>query len=47
MESWSELNPDQPLACRGVPRYAEVIEKGLGHWLRNPAQAAAGRVLAE
>ena len=47
MESWSELNPDQPLSCRGVPRYAEVIEKGLGHWLHDSAEASPGRVAIE
>ncbi len=47
MESWTELNPDRPLSCRGIPRYAEVIEKGLGHWLHDPAQAAPGRLLTE
>ncbi|KPK58652.1 MAG: succinylglutamate desuccinylase [Gemmatimonas sp. SG8_38_2] len=47
MESWTELNPDRPLACRGVPRYAEVIEKGLGHWLHDPVQATPGRVVTE
>ncbi len=47
MQSWTELNPDRPLSCRGVPRYAEVIEKGLGHWLRDPAQATPGRMVTE
>jgi hypothetical protein len=47
MESWTELNPDRPLSCRGVPLYAEVIEKGLGHWLRDPSEAAAERVATE
>ena len=47
MESWTELNPERPLVCRGVPRYAEVIERGLGHWLHDPSQAGAGRVLTE
>jgi predicted deacylase len=47
MESWTELNPDRPLSCRGVPRYAEVIEKGLGHWLHDPAQAAPERLVSE
>ncbi|MGD2151758.1 MAG: hypothetical protein PVG79_00730 [Gemmatimonadales bacterium] len=47
MESWTDLNPDRPLSCLGVPRYAEVIEKGLGHWLRDPAQAGPGRLVTE
>jgi hypothetical protein len=47
MESWSELNPDRPLRCEGVPRYAEVIEMGLGHWLHDPSAASAARVVVE
>jgi hypothetical protein len=47
MESWTELNPDRPLSCRGVPRYTDVIEKGLGHWLRDPSEAAPERVATE
>ncbi|NIM52856.1 MAG: succinylglutamate desuccinylase [Gemmatimonadales bacterium] len=47
MESWTILNPDRPLSCRGVPRYAEVIEQGLGHWLHDPSQAPPGRVVIE
>lgn len=47
MESWTELNPGRPLTCRGVPRYAEVIATGLGHWLHDPAQAAPDRVVTE
>ncbi len=47
MESWTELNPERPLSCRGVPRYTDVIEKGLGHWLRDPSEAAPERVATE
>ena len=47
MEAWTELNPDLPLICRGVPRYAEIIERGLGHWLRDPASVPAERVKIE
>ncbi len=47
MDSWTILNPDRPLSCRGVPRYAEVSENGLGHWLHDPAAAPPGRVVIE
>ena len=47
MESWTELNPDRPLVVAGVPRYEEVIARGLGHWLKDPATAPAGRVAVE
>jgi hypothetical protein len=47
MEAWTELNPDRPIRSRGVPRYAEVIERGVGHWLRDPASVPPGRVSIE
>jgi hypothetical protein len=30
-----------------VPRYEEVIENSLGHWLHDPSRAAAGRLMIE
>jgi hypothetical protein len=47
MESWTELNPDKPLRCTGVPRYDQVIAAGVGHWLRNPNDVAPDRVAIE
>jgi hypothetical protein len=47
MNAWTILNPDRPLSSRGVPRYAEVIERGLGHWLHDPGEAAPGRLTIE
>ena len=47
MEAWTELNPDRPMRVRGVPRYAEVIERGVGHWLRDPASAPVSRLRVE
>ncbi len=47
MESWTELNPDRPLVCSGVPRYGEVIASGVGHWLKNPETADPARVAVE
>jgi hypothetical protein len=46
MEAWTELNESRPLRAAGMPRYAEIIEKGLGHWLHDPA-AAGRRVVTE
>ena len=47
MESWTELNPDRPLICAGVPRYDEVIADGLGHWLKDPGAAPPEKVVVE
>jgi predicted deacylase len=47
LEAWTELNPERPLAVRDVPRYAEVIARGTGHWLRDPAAAPPERVRVE
>ncbi len=47
MEAWTELNPDRPIKSRGVPRYAELIETGVGHWLRDPASVPPSRVRVE
>jgi predicted deacylase len=47
MASWTEVHPEKPLACSDVPRYAEVIEKGIGAFLHNPALAKPGRVTFE
>jgi predicted deacylase len=42
MASWTEAKPGKPMVCEGVPRYAEVIAKGTGSFLRDPAQAKPG-----
>lgn len=38
--TWTEDNPEKPIVITGVPKYAEVIEKGVGAFLKNPATAA-------
>jgi len=39
LEVWSGERPERGVVLTGVPRYAEVIEKGVGAFLRDPAQA--------
>lgn len=46
-ELWTELNPDKPFAIENVPRYAELIEKGVGHYFQNPATADKSRVVSD
>ena len=47
LEAWTELNPERPVSCTGVPRYDEVIERGTGHWLHDPATVSPERVRIE
>jgi len=47
MECWTELFPDRPLVGGNVPRYAEVVANGIGHYLHDPSKAGAGRVVYE
>jgi hypothetical protein len=44
---WSEEHPDKAVMIREVPRYAEVIEKGIGNFLRDPAKADPKRIYYE
>ena len=47
LQSWNELNPDKPILCEGVPRYAAIIEKGTGFFLKNPAAASTEQIISE
>jgi hypothetical protein len=47
LELWSEEKPDKTVKVRGVPRYTEVIEKGTGYFLRNPAKADPKKIYYE
>jgi len=46
-ETWSADNADRPLVCTQLPRYAEVIARGSGHYLRDPAKADPKRLVFE
>ncbi len=47
MESWTADHPERGLICRNVPRYAEVREKGTGHYLIDPSKSDPRRVVYE
>lgn len=47
LETWTESRPDRPVVASGIPRYADVIKNGVGHYLRDPAKAEGGRVSYE
>ncbi|MCR4396823.1 MAG: succinylglutamate desuccinylase [Candidatus Saccharicenans sp.] len=44
---WSELNPDRAIVMENVPRYSEVIARGTGYYLKNPAESPTGRLFFE
>jgi predicted deacylase len=45
LRQFSKKTADRPIAVRGVPRYADVVKAGVGHYLADPAKAAAGAVV--
>lgn len=47
LETWTEDNPDKPIVCGSVPRYAEVIKNGVGHYLKNPDSADPKKIVFE
>jgi len=47
LEVWSGDHADKAVALTGVPKYAEVIQKGVGAFLRDPAKAEPKNVYFE
>ncbi len=45
LRQFSKRTPDRPIAVRDVPRYADVVRNGVGHFLADPSKAAAGAVV--
>jgi len=46
-EIWSEEHPDRGIRIADFPRYADVIEKGIGFYLHNPKEAEPGNLCYE
>lgn len=46
-ESWNEFFPDKEVICEDVPRYAEIVENGVGHYLKNPKEAKEDNIAYE
>jgi hypothetical protein len=44
---WSMENLERAVVVSGVPGYAEIIEKGTGYYLRDPAKAEFNQLLYE
>ncbi len=47
MDCWTQDHPDKGLVCANVPNYAEVIAKGVGHYLLDPSKADPKRIVYE
>ena len=47
VQTYSEMYPDKIITLSSVPRYAEVIENGVGHYFYDPTKAPADRVVYE
>jgi len=39
MRQYSKKNPDRAIRLQGIPRYAEVVKNGVGHYFHDPAKA--------
>ncbi len=47
VQTYSDMYPDQTLTITQVPRYAEVIANGVGHYFYDPARVSQDRVVYE
>lgn len=47
LDLWSQDHPDRGVLLKNIPRYAEVIAKGTGAFLKDPRTAGAGRLRFE
>jgi predicted deacylase len=39
MRQYSKKNPDQAIRLQGIPRYADLVQNGVGHYFNDPAKA--------
>jgi predicted deacylase len=47
MHQYSKRNPDKAIRLSGLPRYAELVKNGVGHYFHNPAKAEKERIYYE
>ena len=47
LASWNEFHPEKEIVCEGVPKYADLIAKGVGAFLLDPAKVDKGKVVLE
>jgi hypothetical protein len=41
---YAKRSPERSILARGIPRYAEVVENGVGHYFRDPSTADKDRM---
>jgi hypothetical protein len=46
-ELWAEEHPEKGVQMKNIPRYQDIMEKGTGFYLHDPAKADTGRVRYE
>jgi predicted deacylase len=44
LRQYSKKNPDRSIMVRDVPRYAEIVQNGVGHYFHDPAKAEKDKV---
>ena len=44
LRQYSKKNPDRSILVRDIPRYAEVIQNGVGHYFHDPDKAEKNRL---
>jgi hypothetical protein len=47
LDLWSEDHPERGVVVTRIPRYTDVVEKGIGAYLNDPGKAAPGRLRFE
>lgn len=43
-DMWSDMNPDKPIRITSVPRYADIIKNGIGHYFLDPEKTPKDKV---
>ena len=47
MECWNDYYSEEKIICSNVPRYAELIENGVGYYLKDPDKVDTDKVVYE
>jgi hypothetical protein len=47
LRQYSKKNPDRSILVRDIPRYAEIVQNGVGHYFHDPSKAEKDRVFLD